>query len=251
MRVIDEIFTACPFYGSRRIGRTLERDHNTPLCRSHVQRLMRLMGIVAIYPKKARNTSVANISHRIYPYLLAGVAAHHPNHIWGTDITYIRLENGWCYLAAIIDWYSRKVLSWTLSATIEEEFCVQTIEKALSFGHSPDIHNSDQGAQFTGEAYTSILLIHSIRVSMDGRGRCMDNIFTERLWRSVKYENVYLSSYASIEEAREGLAKYFHFYNSVRPHQALGYLTPDAVYEMQLIPSPIKGRNQKLAVVGS
>ena len=251
MRVIDEIFTRYPFYGSRRMRHVLARDHAIAIGREHIQRLMHTMGIVAIYPKK--RTTIAHPAHLKYPYLLTNVVASYPNHIWGTDITYIRLETGWCYLAAIIDWFSRKVLAWMLSATMEETFCVETLGKALTIA-TPVIHNSDQGSQFTGDAYVSVLQNHSIAISMDGRGRCMDNIFTERLWKTVKYENIYLSSYHSIEDAQRGLETYFAFYNRTRPHQSLRYATPDAVYhDTKLYPSAIKGRdqNQKLAAVGS
>jgi putative transposase len=229
MDMIDLIYTDYPFYGSRRVKNELADRNQICICREHVQRLMRLMGIEAIYPKKARNTSVSDDSHRKYPYLLRNIIASHPNHIWGTDITYVRLEAGWAYLDAIIDWYSRYVVSWKLSSSMDTSLCTDTLKAGLLTA-KPDIHNSDQGSQLTSIDYISILEENEINISMDGRGRCMDNIFTERLWRTVKYEDVYIKSYRNIKEAREGLNSYFKFYNEKRRHQSLDYRTPAEVY---------------------
>jgi putative transposase len=190
---------------------------------------MRLMGLEAIYPKKGKNTSIANATHKKYPYLLKDIIAAYPNHIWGTDITYVRLETGWAYLVALLDWFSRYVIAWQLSETLEIEFCLENLQRALTVS-IPDIHNSDQGSHFTSHYYTDLLTEKDIQISMDGRGRCMDNIFTERLWRTVKYENVYLKSYHDINEAQQGLTDYFQFYNHTRPHQSLENMTPAKVY---------------------
>jgi putative transposase len=227
MRAIDIEFTKYPFYGSRRMKVVLKRDHQIDICREHVIRLMRLMGLEALYPKE--NTSKPNPLHRIYPYLLTKLTAQYPNHIWGTDITYIRLAHGFCYLVAILDWYSRYVVHWELSATLEIPFCLENARAALTFG-TPVIHNSDQGSHFTSPQYLDLLKAKNIAISMDGRGRCMDNIFTERLWRSVKYECVYLNEFATIADARVALTNYFTFYNAERPHQALDYQTPESLY---------------------
>jgi putative transposase len=227
MRAIDIEFTKYPFYGSRRMKVALEHDHDISICREHVIHLMRLMGLEALYPKE--NTSRPDHLHRVYPYLLSKLAAAYPDHIWGTDITYIRLKDGFCYLVAIIDWYSRSVVHWELSPTLEIPFCLDNITRALQSGR-PDIHNSDQGSHFTSPQYTGILTAHGIEISMDGRGRCMDNIFTERLWRSLKYECVYLNEFGTIAEAHRAIEAYFIFYNTVRPHQSLDYQTPATVY---------------------
>ena len=188
---------------------------------------MRNMGIEAIYPKP--NTSKPHPQHKIYPYLLQNVALTRVNQVWGTDITFIRLLKGWCYLIAIMDWFSRFVLSWELSTTLETDFCIRALERALLIG-KPEIFNSDQGSQFTSADFTSQLLSQNIRISMDGRGRAMDNIFTERLWRSLKYEEVYIKDYQIVKEARQGIDWYFYLYNTERPHQSLGYITPAEVY---------------------
>lgn len=227
MDMIDAIYTVYPFYGSRRIRNELRDRFGEQMCRKHVQRLMRMMGIEAIYPKP--NTSRASPEHKKYPYLLAGISASFPNHIWSTDITYVKLETGWAYLTALLDWFSRYVISWELSPTLETEFCVTALNRAFGVA-VPEIHNSDQGTQFTSSEYTGMLEGHEIKISMDGRGRCMDNIFTERLWRSVKRENIYLKSYRNISEARDGLTEYFSFYNEKRRHQSLEYRTPHEVY---------------------
>jgi putative transposase len=228
-RLIDIIYTAVPFYGSRRIAKEIRRKHAIAVSRKRIGRLMNVMGIEAVYPKARKNTSNSDDSHKKYPYLLRGIAAKYPNHIWGTDITYIRLEHGWAYLVAIMDWHSRYVIAWELSPTLEIEFVLQNLNRALQTA-TPDIHNSDQGSHFTSPSYTDLLTQRNIQISMDGRGRCMDNIFTERLWRTVKYEEVYLKSYADIEDAKRNLARYFQFYNHERPHQALGYNTPAETY---------------------
>ena len=229
MRAIDEIYTEVPFYGSRKIRFELRDQHGIFVCRDHVRRLMRLMGIEAIYPKSKPKTSLGEVSHKKYPYLLSGLSIVSPDQVWGSDITYVRLERGFCYLTAIIDWFSRYVIAWELSETLESDFCVCTLKDAL-LTDVPVIHNSDQGVQYTSEDYTAVLEDYDIKISMDARGRCFDNIFTERLWRTVKYENVYLQSYRTIDEAREGLSEYFNFYNRRRRHQALGYRTPEQLY---------------------
>jgi len=222
MRGIDEIYTRSPFYGSRKIKADLE-DYGMYVGRNHVRRLMRIMGLEAIYPKPKPISSPDNT--RKYPYLLKDLAITYPNHVWGTDITYVRLEKGFCYLVALIDWFSRYVISWQVSQSLEIEFCIENLQRALT-GHIPHIHNSDQGSHFTSPRYTDLLTSADVKISMDGRGRCMDNIFTERLWRSVKYEDIYLKSYYDIHEAQKGLSEYFTFYNQKRKHQSLNYQTP-------------------------
>lgn len=223
---IDEIYTRWPFYGSRRITVVLNQEKMT-LSRPTVQRYMREMGIVGIAP--GPNTSKSAPKHKIYPYLLRNVVASYPNHIWGVDITYVRLHGGWMYLVAVIDWFSRFVVAWEVDQTLELPFVLTAVDRALAQA-TPTIWNSDQGSHFTSSPYLERLLTANVQISMDGRGRAVDNIFTERLWRSVKYEEVYLNDYASPREARQGLSHYFHFYNFERPHQALNYLTPAAVY---------------------
>jgi putative transposase len=220
-RHIDELYTAYPFYGSRKIAVVLG------LNRKLVQRHMREMGIAGIVP--GPNTSRRAAEHRVFPYLLRHITASHPNHIWGIDITYIRLLAGWMYLVAVLDWFSRYVIAWELSDALELPFVLACVRTALAQA-KPQIWNSDQGSHFTSPQYADLLLGASVQISMDGRGRCRDNIFTERLWRTVKYEEVYLTEYANPREARHGLGRYFPFYNAERPHQALGYLTPAAVY---------------------
>lgn len=228
IHAIDAIYTALPFYGSRRIRWSLEHEHGITICREHVQRLMRVMGIQGICPK--RNLSIASSNTYKYPYLLRGMHVLRPNQVWGTDITYVRIQDGFCYLTVILDWFSRYVIAWEVSETMETGFCVRTLQSALAKA-TPDFHNSDQGSQFTAIEYVDVLKAHpTIRISMDGRGRCMDNIFTERLWRTVKYEDIYLKYYGSIHDVRDGLGSYFSFYNSRRPHQSLGNRTPDSVY---------------------
>lgn len=228
-RAIDEIYTQCPFYGSRRMKDALSDDYAIAIGRHQTRRLMRLMGLEAIYPKKKPQTSISEQSHKKYPYLLRGLPIIRPNQVWGTDITYLRLEEGWAYLVAILDWYSRYVVAWEVSPTLESDFCITALNAALQ-KENPEIFNSDQGAQFTSHDFTGILNARGIKISMDGRGRCMDNIFTERLWRTVKYENVYLKSYRNIQEAEDGLYGYFLFYNHKRRHQSLNNKTPADVY---------------------
>lgn len=227
MRALDEIYTKRPFYGSRRMRYALQDEYDMSLGRDHIRRLMAGLGLETIYPKK--NTSIPAPGHYIYPYLLKNLSIVRPNQVWGTDITYIRLAHGFCYLMAILDWFSRSVVSWELSMTMEKEFCLTALRSALK-QVIPELHNSDQGSQFTSIEYTDLLKQQHIAISMDGRGRCMDNIFTERLWRTVKYEDVYLKQYRSIDEVREGLTSYFSFYNHQRPHQSLEYKTPADVY---------------------
>ncbi|HUS44784.1 MAG TPA: IS3 family transposase, partial [Phycisphaerae bacterium] len=218
---------AWPFYGVRKMTAHLARE-GPAVNVKRVRRLMRLMGLEAIYPRK--RLSVPGEGHKRYPYLLRGVEIVRPDQVWSADITYIRLRRGFLYLAAIMDWYSRHVLSWTLSSSLDAAFCVWALEEALSRGR-PEIFNTDQGVQFTSEGFTGILESRGIAISMDGRGRVFDNIFSERLWRTVKYEEVYLKDYADPREAREGLRAYFRFYNEQRLHQALDYRTPAEVYE--------------------
>lgn len=226
MRLIDEHYTQTPFYGSRKMTAILNK-RGYPVNRKHVQRLMRHMGLEAIYPKP--HLSRPGAEHPIYPYLLRGLIITHPDQVWAADITYIRLHRGWLYLVAIMDWFSRYVLAWETSITLETEFCLAALEKAC-VASSPGIFNTDQGAQFTSSAFTDMLQGKRITISMDGRGRCMDNIFTERLWRSLKYEEIYLRDYHGVADGRQGLDHYFTFYNQERPHQALNYLTPEEVY---------------------
>ena len=224
-RRIDEIYTACPFYGSRKIACLLRPKFG--VSRPTVQAYMREMGISAIVP--GPNTSKLAPAHPIYPYLLRNVTAAHPNHVWGMDITYIRLAHGWLYLTAVLDWYSRYVISWALSQTLEMDFVLTAVDNAL-LQAKPEIWNSDQGSHFTSPKYLERLQREAIQISMDGRGRARDNIFTERLWRTIKYEEVYLHEYANPKEAYRQLADYIRFYNFERPHQALDYLTPAQVF---------------------
>lgn len=226
MAAIDRQYLVTPFYGSRRMTAKL-RAQGHPVNRKRVQRLMRLMGIAAIYP--GPNTSRRSAQHKVYPYLLRSLEVNRVNQVWAADITYIPMARGFLYLVAIMDWYSRYVLAWRLSNALDATFCVAALEEALVKG-MPEIFNSDQGSQFTSDAFTSVLLGQGIQVSMDGKGRCMDNIFVERLWRSVKYEEVYLKAYASVAEAKAGIGAYLHFYNEERLHQALGYQTPGQVF---------------------
>lgn len=225
--LIDEEYTNRPFYGSRRMVVFL-RAASHVVNRKRVQRLMRSMGLAGMAP--GPNTSKAHPQHKVYPYLLRGVAVTRPNQVWSTDITYIRLARGFAYLVAIIDWYSRKVLSWRISNSMDASFCVDCLEDALRHHGRPEVFNSDQGSQFTSTAFTEVLKREAVTISMDGRGRALDNIFVERLWRNVKYEDVYLKGYANMAELTVGLAQYFAFYNTERPHQALGYQTPHHVY---------------------
>jgi putative transposase len=227
MRRLDELYTARPFYGVERMTAALRRD-GLGIGHNRVRRLLRQMGLEAIYPKP-RLSVPGGPEHRVYPYLLRGLRIDRPNLVWSSDITYIRLSQGFVYLAAILDWFSRYVLSWSLSTTLEAWFCVRTLREALGRAR-PQIVNTDQGSQFTGGEWIAELKEAGVTISMDGRGRAFDNIFTERLWRSVKYEEVYLKDYQTVDAARAGLGEYFRFYNTARPHQALGYRTPAEVH---------------------
>lgn len=233
MKKIDEIYTELPFYGSPKITREL-RNQGFTVNHKRVERLMREVGLVAIFPSRA--ASQPHPEHPVFPYLLNNVKAGYPNHIWAADITFVRGRGVWFYLVAILDWYSRFVLSWRLSRTLSDDFCVEALGEALETA-LPDIHNSDQGSQFTGYEYIGLLRrFPEIRISMDSRGRCFDNIFTERLWRTVKYEEVYLRDYESYDEARDSLRSYFQFYNHRRLHQSLDYRTPAETYFRQQTP---------------
>ena len=226
MNLIDEQYTKTPFYGAPRMTVWLKtQGHNVN--HKRIEGLMKLMGIQAIYPKK--NLSKANSQNRVYPYLLKGLSINRPNQVWASDITYIRMRRGFIYLVAIMDWFSRFVLSWFTSITLDNEFCIRALQKALTKAH-PEIFNTDQGAQFTSDEFINLLNKNNIRISMDSRGRAFDNIFVERLWRTVKYEEVYLKDYLDPWEAQNSLDDYFNFYNTERPHQALGYRTPYEVY---------------------
>ena len=226
MRLLDEQYTRTPYYGIRRMAAWL-RTQGYQVNHKRVQRLLRLMGLEAIYPKP--HLSRLGAGQQIYPYLRRGVNIERVNQVWSTDITYIRLLQGFVYLVAILDWFSRYVLAWEISVTLDHEFCISALERALAHGQ-PEIFNSDQGVQFTSAAFTERLKVRGIRISMDGRGRALDNIFVERLWRTLKYEEVYLHDYRSVPEAIGGLGRYFAFYNSERLHQALNYQTPEAVH---------------------
>jgi putative transposase len=226
MRLLDEEYTRHPFYGVPRMTWWLRQSGHV-VGPKRVRRLLRLMGLMAIYPKP--HLSLNPLEHRRFPYLLKGVTIERPNQVWSTDITYIRLSGGFVYLAAVMDWFSRYVLAWELSTTLELDFCVGVVERALRT-QRPEIFNSDQGVQFTSAAFQAPLLEAEVRLSMDGRGRAFDNIFVERLWRSVKYEEVFLSDYQDVGESRRGLGRYFPFYNRERPHQSLEYRTPHDVY---------------------
>ncbi len=227
MRKIDEIYTELPYYGSPRITRELKRQ-GFVANHKRVTRLMREMGLYGLFPEK--NTSKRHPNHPVFPYLLRRKKILYPNHVWGTDITFVRAKGIWFYLVAILDWYSRYVLSWQLSKTLTADFCVAALNEALKIA-IPEIHNSDQGSQFTSFEYIGKLREYpGIRISMDGRGRCFDNIFTERLWRTVKYEEVYLHDYENYDEAEDSLSRYFQTYNHRRLHQSLNYKTPAEIY---------------------
>ena len=232
MRRIDALHLKYPFYGSRKIGREL-RSEGRIVNRKRVQRLMQRMGIVALAPQPPPTSEPAP-EHPRYPYLLRGRTVSHVNQVWAADVTYIPMAHGFLYLVAIMDWYSRHVLAWRLSNTLESRFCVEALEDALSRHPAPEIFNTDQGAQFTADAFTRVLRVRDVKISMDGKGRCLDNVFVERLWRSLKYEEVYLHAYADAREARAGIGGYLAFYNERRPHQALGYQTPAAFYRAGL-----------------
>lgn len=229
MRLLDEKYTEHPFFGVPRMTEWLRKVKKLVVNPKRVRRLLRTMGLMALFPK--RNLSKPAPGHKIYPYLLRGLSILRPNHVWSTDITYVRLAQGFVYLVAIIDWHSRYVLSWGISVTLESGFCLEALDQAIRMYGKPDIFNSDQGSQFTSTEFTDRLKSEGIRISMDGRGRAMDNIFVERLWRSVKYEEIYLYDYATVTELIQGLKKYFWFYNTERQHQSLDYQTPQDVYE--------------------
>ncbi len=226
MRWIDRQYTATPFFGVRRMTAMLRRDGHA-VNEKRVRRLMRVMGLEVIYPRP--RTSLKNQANLIYPYLLNGLEIDRPDQVWATDITYIPLQRGWVYVTAVMDWFSRYVLAWEMSNTLDSLFCVTALKRALAMG-TPEIFNSDQGCQFTSESFTGVLKGAGIRISMDGVRRAYDNIFVERLWRSLKYEEVYLHDYAMIPDARQGIGQWFDFYNHRRPHQALDYRTPAEVY---------------------
>jgi len=227
MRLIEEIHLKYPFMGSRSIRDQLQ-DKGHQVGRQHVSTLMKKMGIAAMYRKP--KTSKPHPAHKVYPYLLRGLEITRANHVWAADITYLPMARGFCYLVAIMDWASRKVLAWRLSNTLDASFCVEALREALTRHGTPEIFNTDQGSQFTSDDFIKILQDHGISISMDGKGRWMDNVFIERLWWSVKYQDVYLKAYESIAEARKGLTKYFDFYNRSRRHQSLDRRTPDDVY---------------------
>jgi putative transposase len=237
MPVIDQQYTCTPFYGSRRMTAWLRKE-GYEVNRKRVQKLMGKMGLEAIYPKP--HLRVAGPEHKVYPYLLHGVEIDHPNQVWSTDITYVPMQKGFMYLVAVIDWYSRYVLSWELSNTLDVGFCLVALEEALEIG-KPDIFNSDQGVQFTSKAFTGRLEEAGVAISIDGRGRVFDNIFVERLWRSVKYEDIYIKRYGTVPELEMGLGRYFWLYNHERLHQALGYRTPAQVYLRESAARPCLG----------
>jgi putative transposase len=234
MRLIDEQYLKTPFYGSRSMTLHLRRL-GYPVNRKHIQRLMSLMGLEAIYPKP--KTSRPHPEHKIYPYLLRNLNIDRPNQVWAADITYVPMARGFMFLVAVMDWYSRKVLSFRLSNTLDTDFCLEAVEEAVRTYGLPEIFNTDQGAQFTSQAFTGLLDQHQIRISMDGRGRVQDNIFIERLWWTIKYQFIYLRSFDSGSELRMGLEEWLRFYNQERPHQTFGQLTPDEVYYG--LPTPI------------
>jgi putative transposase len=227
MRRIDELHLEYPFFGSRRLAQMLKRE-GTHVGRQHVATLMRRMGIEAIYRKK--RTTIPEKGHKIYPYLLRDVTIDRPNQVWASDLTYIPLAQGFAYLVAILDLYSRKVLAWRVSNAMTTDFCVEALEEALARFGTPEIFNTDQGSQFTAEDFTAPLLARAVRVSMDGKGRWVDNVFVERLWRSVKYEEIYLHAHETVRAVKTALRRYFDFYNARRPHQSLEYRTPDEMY---------------------
>ena len=227
MKRIDELYLDNPTWGSRQMRNRI-RLEGIWVNRKRIQRLMRLMGIETLYPK--RKLSRPHPDHKVYPYLLRGLDINHSDMVWCADITYIRLRHGFVYLVAILDWYSRKVLSWDLSNTLDSHFCVSALETAMRHYGKPEIFNTDQGAQFTSEAFTSKLLAQQIRISMDGKGRALDNVVVERFWRSLKYEEVYIKEYNDVTECREGIARYIEKYNGFRPHSSVGRMTPDMAY---------------------
>jgi putative transposase len=228
MKLIDRQYVETPFYGIDKMTEYLCRQGHH-VNHKRVRRLIRQMGLEAVYPRRKRGLSISDRQHKIYPYLLKDVGITRTDQVWSADITYIRMYRGWLYLVAVMDWFSRYVLSWELSTTLESEFCVTALKQALSFGR-PEIFNTDQGSQFTSEDFTKVLQAAEVQISMDGKGRVFDNIFVERLWRTVKVEEVYLRDYQTVAEARYGLGRYFDFYNNRRFHQALDYRTPAEAY---------------------
>jgi len=247
MEAMDQQYLSTPFYGSRRMRVWLGRQGHT-VNRKRVQRLMRTMGLRAIYRRP--RTSKPGPGHKVYPYLLGGMKITRPNQVWAADITYIPMAKGFLYLVAIMDWYTRYVVAWRLSNTLDVAFCVEVLKEALRRG-KPEVFNTDQGSQFTGEAFTGLLESSGVRISMDGKGRYADNILLERLWRTVKYEEVYLKAYSSGREARAGLDAYFSFYNSQRPHQALSYRTPAEVFNGDSAPSDERSIDGKWSLIGA
>lgn len=229
MNLIDELYTEHPYYGTRRMSKCLQaKGYN--IGRKGLRRYYRIMGLEAIYPKK--NLSKRNQAHKVYPYLLRNIEITEPNHVWSADITYIRLKQGFIYLVAIIDWHSRYVLTWQVSISLESEFCVAALQEAIAQYGKPKIFNTDQGVQFTCEKFITVLTEHSIEISMDGKGRALDNVFIERFWRSLKQEKIYLIVLNTVMEAKNAIKSYVNFYNTQRMHQSLGYLTPETVYLM-------------------
>ena len=230
MRAIDEQYLKTPFYGRRRMAIVL-KEHGFNVGEKKVGSLMKKMGIRAIYPRP--RTTIPNKDHKVYPYLLKGLKVKAPNQVWCSDITYIPMSGGFMYLCVIMDWYSRRVLSWSLSNTLDTEFCIYCLERALYEQGRPEIFNSDQGSQYTSQKFVSVLKKHEIKISMDGKGRCIDNIFIERLWRSLKYELIYLREFENAKDLRKALKSWFEYYNTMRPHQGLDYKTPEEVYNFQ------------------
>lgn len=228
MELIDKCYVKLPFYGTRRVKDWLLDKHKLVVNRKRIQRLRRTMTIETLYPK--RNLSLANQQHKVYPYLLRGLKIDRANQVWATDITYIPLAKGFVYLVAIVDWYSRRVLSWRVSTTLDTEFCIDALQEAIDKYGCPEVFNTDQGSQFTSEDFTGVLKSNHIKISMDGKGRWVDNVIVERLWRSLKYEEVYLKAYDSPSQAREEIGKYFEFYNTERRHRSLDKRTPDELY---------------------
>ncbi len=228
LNALDQIYTDHPYYGSRRLRVVLGRDYQIMIGRDHVRHLMRILGLEAIYPKKG--LTLPHPAHPVYPYLLRGIPIIRPNQVWSTDITYVRLAHGFAYLVALIDWYSRYVLAWRLSPSLDISFCLEMLDEALKKFTPPEMHNSDQGSHFTSKEYTDRLKAKNILISMDGRGRCLDNIIIERLWRTVKYEDIFINDYETIPQTKIGLTAYFTFYNTDRPHQSLNYQSPYQLY---------------------
>ncbi len=232
MKLIDQCYLELPYYGTRRIKDWLYDEHGLVVNRKRIQRLRRLLAIETLYPK--RNLSLANQNHKVYPYLLRGLDINRPNQVWSTDITYIPMSKGFVYLVAVMDWYSRKVLSWRVSTTMDTSFCIDTLEEAIENFGCPEIFNTDQGSQFTSEEFTGVLKANDIAISMDGKGQWVDNVFVERLWRSVKYEEVYLSAYDTVRDAKRSLGKYLTRYNTKRRHQGIKGMTPDMLYNQEV-----------------